>query len=83
MKKATFEKQFRGYGFNTKIENKNEQHTDELNQMIVTRISGPGIKFIDSFLNLTKKYTLFKKMSRTGIHFMCYNSYELCFNFVE
>lgn len=40
-----FINQFRGYGHSTKLENKNEVHSEKPDQLIVTEMSGPGTIF--------------------------------------
>ena len=43
MKNITFKMEFRGKGFDRKLDNINEEHTSKPTQEIVTEISGPGI----------------------------------------
>ena len=43
MRNMSFKMQFRGKGFDKKLENLAEEHTTYPNQEIITEISGPGI----------------------------------------
>jgi hypothetical protein len=43
MSTSKFSMLFRGYGFDRKLENKNEQFSEKPSKQIVTEISGPGI----------------------------------------
>jgi len=50
MKDDKFKFIFRGVGYSTKLENKNEQHSEKPSKTIITEINGPG-KTYESKLN--------------------------------
>jgi hypothetical protein len=62
MQNASFKMTFKGVGFDNKLADKSQQHTEQPNQTIITELSGPGI-FLVLILNHTqtfKAHMLFK-----------------------
>jgi hypothetical protein len=51
MQKASFKITFKGIGFDNKLADKNQQHTEPPKQTIITELSGPG-KLMTFLLNI-------------------------------
>ena len=48
---SKFVNQFRGFGYDQKLERKEEKHTAKPNKLIITEMIGPGMKSQEKFRN--------------------------------
>lgn len=62
-----FINQFRGYGHSTKLENKNEVHSEKPDQLIVTEMSGPEGYTSTALLVLDCAFTLLQEQEKIPV----------------